>query len=135
MRVEDEPSVALVVEYALYDAGHQILGPIPTSMAAYSLAMNEHPDFALIDIRLADGKTGPALAQRLFTDFGIRSLYLTGNKEDAKKAREGSFGYIEKPYKLEAVVEALKALDRIIKDEGPYNIPESLKLFPSASAR
>ncbi len=131
--VEDEPGVALVLEYALNEAGHKIIGPLSTFKSAYAMARCHEADLALIDINLADGQTGPALAQKLFSDMGIMSLYVTGSGEEWRVPHDGAFGYISKPYELKAVVESIEAIKTLMEGQTPAYLPPSLRLFTPAA--
>ena len=60
---EDEVLIALVLERALRDAGHEVLGPAATPEEALALVEETRPELALIDINLTGGGDGIALAR------------------------------------------------------------------------
>ncbi len=77
--VEDEPAVALVVEDMAIAEGFEIAGIARNSAEAIELA--PETDIAIIDVRLADGLTGPEIAKQLVERFYVGIVYLTGNPD------------------------------------------------------
>ncbi|MBY4612602.1 response regulator [Rhizobium leguminosarum bv. viciae] len=75
--VEDEPSIALVIEDVAIDAGFEITG-IAGNMSE-ALELGSEADIAIIDVRLGDGLTGPSIARALFSGFGLGVVYFTVN--------------------------------------------------------
>jgi AmiR/NasT family two-component response regulator len=57
--VEDEFLIALDIEDALGELGCEIIGPAATVADAMRLIEATPPDVAVLDVRLADGSTGP----------------------------------------------------------------------------
>src|ERR1700761_2752251 len=76
--VEDEPLIALDLESILERLGHEVVGVAETRLEAIHLAEHEHPDVALVDIKLRDGFTGVATADQLTSDFGLYCAFVTG---------------------------------------------------------
>ena len=62
---------------------------------------------ALLDVRLADGLTGPGLAKRLSEQFSIGVVFVTGSPEFVARAEMG-IPVVLKPVTSQLVVEALK---------------------------
>lgn len=56
--VEDELLIAMVLEDILIRAGHEVLGPADTAAKALQLAEVSPPDFAFVDITLAERQQG-----------------------------------------------------------------------------
>lgn len=94
--VEDEILVALEMEHALIGAGYRVCGIATDTAEALMLA--RHCNFALIDVNLRDGRTGPALASSLFRDFAVRSLFVTANPGQIARVPDGSAGFLPKPF-------------------------------------
>ena len=61
--VEDEALIAMELERIVTDAGHSTVGPVSTVEQA--LAHAPRVEAALVDLGLADGLSGAALARRL----------------------------------------------------------------------
>ncbi len=104
--VEDEIFVALDVEEAVDAAGHRV-GGIAADRAE-ALAAAPQCDFALIDINLRDGRTGPAIAAELFSRFGIRSVFVTANPLQIGSPPNGALGYIRKPFNCRMLTAAIE---------------------------
>ncbi len=94
--VEDELVVAIHVEAALSEEGHQIVGIARGSEAALGLGQRLRPDVAFVDMNLADGETGPEIARRL-KDMGIPVLFMTANAGTLPEGMAGALGVIPKP--------------------------------------
>ncbi|PZM16401.1 response regulator [Rhizobium tubonense] len=103
--VEDECVIALDIEAALLADGHQVVGIATCEREALELA-NE-ADLAFVDVRLADGLTGPKIAQKLEKGFGVAVIYVTGNP-DLIGDNEQGFEIVTKPHTKESIVEALR---------------------------
>ncbi|KAA0695782.1 response regulator [Neorhizobium sp. P12A] len=102
--VEDEFLIAMDVEDAVRSLGHYILGPVGTLDDAK--AVGSDADVALVDVRLRDGVTGPAIADHLH-ERGVTVIFTTGNPEaviDSKSA----IGILPKPYDPHAVNSAIE---------------------------
>ena len=88
--------------------------PKPRTRARPStLASDGPPDLALVDIRLARNTDGGALARRLYTDLGVRSLFVSGSiTEDFRRsvAEIEPVGFLGKPVTRRTLGEALRAV-------------------------
>lgn len=110
MVVEDEVLVAQAVRDSVEDLGHVVCGLAHTEAEAIDLARREHPDLALMDVRLGDGGDGIAAARQLSTGFGIRSIFLSGYADRATMARITEvypLGVIHKPFSTAQIRNAL----------------------------
>ena len=101
--VEDEIFVALDLERILLDAGYKV-----KAIAADRVTAIEEADecsFALVDINLRDGATGPDLAATLARDYGIKVVFVTANP--AQIGNESpALGYVRKPFSEAAILAA-----------------------------
>ena len=75
---EDEPLLAADLAAIVEEAGHTVCGVFRNARDALRKAAALSPDLAIIDLRLADGDTGAALAQSLQSQ-GVRVVILSGN--------------------------------------------------------
>jgi CheY-like chemotaxis protein len=101
--VEDEIFVALDLERILTDAGYKVAAIAADSHGALEAARDCH--FALVDVNLRDGATGPGLATTLARDYGLKVVFVTANPAQIGKA-EGALGYIRKPFSEAAILAA-----------------------------
>ena len=128
--VEDESILAFDLETTLRNAGFQVLGPAATAREALELAEQAHPDLALIDINLADGrKTGIEAARRLQTQLHTPSLFLSGQGAEARQNKDAALGLLEKPYSPDSVVESVAVAEALLGGEVPSRLPRGLELF------
>ncbi|KQM62521.1 transcriptional regulator [Sphingomonas sp. Leaf17] len=103
--VEDEIFVALDLERILMDAGYTVAAIAPDSETA--LAAAPGCDFALVDVNLRDGPTGPSIAARLAQDFGVKVVFVTANPAQIGDI-ECALGYVRKPFSESAIVAAAR---------------------------
>ena len=77
--VEDDVLQAMDLEFALTDAGLEVLGPAPDATTALSLLSRDAPDFAILDYNL--GQSTSAEVAALLSAQAIPFVYLTGRPE------------------------------------------------------
>lgn len=106
--VEDEIFVALDLERILLDAGYEVCAIAPDSAAAMACAGS--CDFALVDVNLRDGATGPSVAERLARDHGVKVVFVTANPTQIGEV-PGALGYVRKPFSENAILAAARLAD------------------------
>ena len=110
MIVEDEALVALTLEDVLLSAGHHVccIADRPDQALDYARA---HPvDVAVIDVRLAGGGDGIALALQLAALGSMMILFATGNPAEVRERAKVGHGCLTKPFEGEWLVEAIAAI-------------------------
>jgi DNA-binding response OmpR family regulator len=90
-------------------AGHIFAGSAARSDDAKAAFGTVEFDIALVDIDLADGRTGGAVAEWLWAR-GCPSLFLTGQDQLAEDYAGVSLGIIPKPVSEARLREALRTL-------------------------
>ena len=75
---EDEPLLAADLAAIVEEAGHTVCGVFHNAREALNRANGLKPDLAIIDLNLADGDTGAAVAQTL-QSLGVRVIILSGH--------------------------------------------------------
>ena len=109
--VEDEALVALTLEDALSAAGHDVLCPVDRAAPAVRLARQTKIDLAIIDVRLADGDDGIALAEDLVAiQPSLLILYATGNPGLVRERARCGVGCFSKPFEVEWLLRAVDEL-------------------------
>jgi DNA-binding response OmpR family regulator len=106
--VEDEVTIAMVLEDALREAGCVLVGPIPRVGKAVEVARAEPIDFALLDVNLAGEKVFPVadvLAER-----NVPFVFLTGYGRSELPAAYADRPAMAKPFKLAALLGVVAAL-------------------------
>lgn len=104
--VEDEIFVALDLERILIDAGYAVKAIAADKLGALDAA--ENCNFALVDINLRDGATGPELAQTLSEQYGLKVVFVTANPSQISQST-GALGYVRKPFSESAILCAAAA--------------------------
>ena len=106
--LEDNPLIAFHIEQMIEDFGH--LPALTLSSFAELEAIPQLAiDCALIDIDLADGRTGPTAARWLHNK-GIPCIFVTGQKDIADANAEFVEGCVIKPVSPERLASALLQL-------------------------
>lgn len=112
--LEDNPLIVFHVEAMIEDLGHVFAG----SAASFAeLTAEFHRldfDAALVDIDLADGRTGPDAAAWL-QERGVPSMFVTGQAEVADEHPEAALGTISKPVLEKALADKLELLRKHLR--------------------
>jgi two-component system, response regulator PdtaR len=98
--IEDEIFVALDLERILTDAGYSVTAIAADSEQAMAAAPN--CSFALVDVNLRDGPTGPAIARRIAAEYGVKVVFVTANPAQIGDGG-GALGYVRKPFSENAI--------------------------------
>lgn len=105
--VEDEPFIALDLQYACEDAGLSAIMAGSSGAALEALAANDTIDGAVLDVNLGNGETCEAIAQAL----RVRGVPFVLNTGDLNRAGEYLRGIqapiLAKPSSANEVVERL----------------------------
>ena len=114
--VEDDYMVALSNEWALTDAGFEVVATVASGEEALVTATKARPDLVLMDIRLAGTMDGidAALVLRV---RGIPCIFASANTDPGTVARAEAaepLGWIRKPFTdAELVIAISKAMGRL----------------------
>ena len=103
--VEDEFFISLDMQNLLQALGHTVVGIAVSADEAARVAQREHPDVALMDIRLVGARDGIDAAQEIFNRFGVPSLFVTANTDPQTRGRALAaqpLGFLEKSVRLPA---------------------------------
>lgn len=98
--VEDDALIALDIASLLEDLGHEVCAEAADACTAFTLASDDPPDLAVVDIRLARNTDGGRLARLLYDRLGVRSLFVSGSiTEDFRRemASINPLGFLGKP--------------------------------------
>ncbi len=128
--VEDSLLIAMDLEEAINRAGHDVIGIAPDMKVALNYAKDT--DIAFVDVRLADGETGPKLA-RILVERGIVVIFVTGNPMLVEGRDAGALGVIAKPLTQQSAADIIEfAVDW--KKGRSRKPPARLKLFQTLGA-
>jgi 1,2-diacylglycerol 3-beta-glucosyltransferase len=128
MIVEDEVLVAMVLDDALQAAGYNVLDLTDRHAEALEVAKTSKPDLALVNIRLAGGDDGVALAEQLKA-LDIPVLFISGQSSRARSARTAAIASLPKPYDAADMVIAVAYLLARIDGDHSRPRPPGLEVF------
>ena len=113
--VEDEALIASYIDEVLGGSGFRVAGIAASGPEALSLAAENHPSLALVDIRLTGPIDGIELACLLRQRFGLPAIFLSGLADADTTARAQTarpLGFLPKPFLPSQVFNAIqRALD------------------------
>jgi len=98
--VEDNPVSARMIERFMEKAGYAIAAVVAKGEDAVARVGFSKPDLILMDVQLAGAMDGIEAARRIWSQFHIPIVYLTGSSDDetvARAACTGAYGYLHKP--------------------------------------
>jgi DNA-binding NarL/FixJ family response regulator len=119
---EDEALLAADLASIVEEAGHTVCGVFHNAHEALNSATGLKPDLAIIDLNLADGDTGAALAQTL-QSLGIRVIILSGHSNVGAGLGCVPHTFAAKPVSKEVVTQLL----------GPACPPRALPAYLSVA--
>jgi diguanylate cyclase (GGDEF)-like protein len=129
--VEDEAITAMDIETELSGLGYRVCGIADDRASALSLFDNEKPELVLMDIRLARGDNGIAVAAEMVAKRDVAIIFLTAHSDAGTLSRALSvspLAYIVKPFgarELRTTIEV--AIDKHRKDMEIRELARRLK--------
>ena len=102
--VEDQPLIALNIQDAVEELGHRSVGIARNMYQAFELAKNA--DFALVDVNLEDGPTGPIVGQCL-AEANVAVLFMTSDPNALGGGVPGTLGILQKPVMDRDLIQAI----------------------------
>jgi CheY-like chemotaxis protein len=106
---EDNPIIAMDLGGMLEDMGHQICGTADTSVKAVQQCGRTKPDLVMVDLNLADGRTGLELVNTL-ADLCIPSVIVSGETHTLPETTWAK-AVVSKPFDETLLVQALAAVE------------------------
>lgn len=128
--VEDELMIADLVETLLVLEGYAVIGIARTVTEAVKLCSLHKPDYALIDLQLADGRAGTEIVGELGGLNGLGILYASANANGAQLKAAHGVGFISKPYRPADLLRALAiVIDIVTKGHSALAHPTGFRLL------
>lgn len=103
--VEDEMTIALMIEEMLLDLGAQVIGPESRLDAALRLAGEASLDAAILDVNIRGGNSYPVAD--ILTKRGIPFVFCSGYNDWALEERHRDRPRLMKPYSLKELEDQL----------------------------
>jgi response regulator of citrate/malate metabolism len=130
--VEDDPMLAETVKSLIeLNPRFQVTALANDLASAVAAVDDRRPDLALVDLQLANGSSGYAVAARLH-DYGIACLFTTA-MAPGFAVRDLAIGCLQKPYREEDLVRALTEAEDILKGRQKlvlrHRLPEPLEIY------
>ena len=126
--VEDQIILAMGLRDELEDGGYRVLELAIGHQEALASALEVKPDLALVNIDLANGDDGVALARDLKA-LGVPVLFISGQPNRARLAKTVAIASLAKPYSGAEMVEAVDYLFRHELGDESRPAPERLEMF------
>lgn len=127
--VENEKSLARMLQLLLQKAGHEVLGPVSTVREALEIITVALPELALIDIYLDGDVQGTELAKVLAARGDTTIIFTTADTEKAQSFSHYSFGLLQKPYPLSSIMPTIRLVESLRKGLRYQTMPPALRLF------
>jgi DNA-binding response OmpR family regulator len=109
---EDDVMIADITEGVLVAEGYEVCGIARTVAEAVALGRRHKPDLAFIDLRLADGGLGTAIAAQFGGKVGV--LYATANVSHVTMTATNGDACLAKPYSSADLLRGLQIVADII---------------------
>lgn len=133
--VEDDATIALDEAETIESFGHRVVGIADEAREALRLARETSPRLALVDVNLADGRTGPAICATLIETLGVPVIFMTGDPEQLPENLAGAIGWISKPCAAPTLAATLDFAQHILIDGDDAEPPKGLRTHPRLTAR
>jgi DNA-binding response OmpR family regulator len=132
--VEDDLSIADLLQEALEADGFCVTGIASTVGEAVQSAEQHCPDFAIIDIRLANGEMGTDFGVHLRQTTDVKILYSTGNSNGSFGLALSGDAVITKPYRMVDVGRGLKIIEQLAQSgQTQIMFPRNFRLLAPAA--
>jgi DNA-binding response OmpR family regulator len=132
--VEDDLSIADLLQQALEADGYRVSGIARTVNEAIAAAEEHEPHFVVIDVHLAHGGLGTEVGVQLRRTTTAGIMFSTGNDNNNLTTMEGD-AVMTKPYRLSDVGRGLKIIGDLARSgqtELPH--PRNFRLLGPAIA-
>ena len=132
--VEDDSQLATSLKYLVEDnPRYRVVGIADEADAAVAAAEHHQPDLALVDLHLAKGTTGFAVAVRL-SDFEIPCLFVSGKAPNFPMP-DLALGCLMKPFTAEDVHRAIGIAEDKLRGRETLRpkVPDNLTVYEDAA--
>jgi len=106
MIMEDEPLVALELQFIVEDMGHHVCAVVDTEADAVREADATSPDLVIADIHLRQGN-GVAAMERIAGRREVPVIFVSGNHTFTPNPQIRTARFIAKPFRVESLRKAV----------------------------
>jgi CheY-like chemotaxis protein len=106
---EDNPIIAMDLSWMLEDLGHHVCGTADTAIKGMEECAFNRPDLVMVDLNLAEGRTGLALVNTL-ADLSIPSVIVSGETQTLPRTTWAK-AVVSKPFSEAILAQALAAVE------------------------
>lgn len=109
--VDDEATMALALQVRFRAAGFFVSGTASTMDEAVSLAIKNHPDFIIMDIRLSGEGDGIDAAEQINEKMQTQIIFISGYSEGEVKTRAMKLhplAYLLKPFAVSELISIIQ---------------------------
>jgi DNA-binding response OmpR family regulator len=131
---EDNILIAEMLEMFLTSEGFDVCGVASNVNEAVALVELHQPDLGIFDFRLAGGECGSEIRPRVRGPNDMKILYVSGDPLDTKLTRSDGEAYIQKPYGMKDLSNALSIIQEMKTNTNisPSVFPKSLHFLKNA---
>jgi DNA-binding response OmpR family regulator len=129
---EDNPFVAAFLQEAVREGGYEVCGVAASAKEFLSLAQQEKPDLAIIDVRLAGAVSGIEAAVEVSSRLNLGILFVTANPQRVldPPVPVGE-ACLSKPFTVPELIKALRVVEQIVTTgQSPDQVFSNLRLIP-----
>jgi DNA-binding response OmpR family regulator len=112
--VEDDLTIANMVEEILTLHGYEVCGIARTVTEAVSLGRRHSPDLAVVDLQLADGRLGTEIVAQLGPAGRPGVLYATGTARQITLSAADGHACLTKPYHFADLLRGLQIVADLV---------------------
>jgi DNA-binding response OmpR family regulator len=128
--VEDDLTISGLLQTVLESEGYFVSGVARTISEAKEASERHEPDFAVVDIQLANGDFGTEVAANLRSTTRAGIMFSTGNSNDLSLMEKLGDAVMTKPYRMRDVARALNIIDEIARlGRTDLPFPRNFRLF------
>lgn len=109
--VEDEALIAMALQASLAAMGYEVCAVAHSAAEANEAVAAHRPDLLTCDVDLGPGGSGVEVAAKAYEEWGIRTLFISGNIDAAliQSTRPiRPLGYLAKPFPAPRLIAALR---------------------------
>ena len=107
---EDNPVIAMDLGWMLQDMGHHVCGTVATSVKGMEQCALTKPDLVMVDLNLADGRTGLGLVEAL-AQLCIPTVIVSGETHTLPETTSAK-AVVSKPFNEDILAHALAEVEQ-----------------------